>query len=60
MDLGLKDKLIVVGGGAGSLGSAICQTLREEDAKVLVADIIKGLDLSDPEQVNSFFQELRP
>ena len=39
MDLCLKDKVVVVVGGAGNLGTVICDVLREEGAVVRIADI---------------------
>ena len=41
MDLKLKGKLIVVGGGAGGVGRALCDVLRKEESEVVVADIKK-------------------
>jgi NAD(P)-dependent dehydrogenase (short-subunit alcohol dehydrogenase family) len=42
---GLKDKRIIVAGGATGIGAATAQRLAEEGAKVLVGDIYKkGLD----------------
>jgi len=39
MDLGLSNRLIVVTGGAGGIGEAICRVLAEEGARVVVADV---------------------
>lgn len=39
MDLGLKDKVAVVTGGANGIGAAICGALCAEGARVVVADI---------------------
>ncbi|MDI6602624.1 MAG: SDR family oxidoreductase [Patescibacteria group bacterium] len=59
MELGLKDKLIVVGGGAGGIGSAVCEILRKEEAQVVIADLKNGVDLGDPHKVKDFFTDLR-
>jgi 3-oxoacyl-[acyl-carrier protein] reductase len=39
MDLKLKDKVAIVTGGGRGIGEAICLTLADEGAKILVADI---------------------
>jgi 3-oxoacyl-[acyl-carrier protein] reductase len=39
MDLGLKDKTVLVLGGGGGLGSAIAKALSAEEARVAIADI---------------------
>lgn len=36
---GLKDKVIIVTGGAGGIGSATCKRLAQEGAKVAVFDM---------------------
>ena len=36
---GLRDKVIIVTGGAGGIGAALCQRFAEEGAKVAVCDI---------------------
>lgn len=40
----LKDKVAIVTGGAGGLGSTVCLALAEQGAKVVVNDIGTGLD----------------
>ena len=35
---GLRDKSVLVTGGGGAIGAAICRRFAEEGAKVLVAD----------------------
>jgi len=60
MDLGLKDKLIVVGGGAGGIGRVVCKTLLAEGAEVIIADVANGdVDLSNQTGTQEFFQTLR-
>jgi NAD(P)-dependent dehydrogenase (short-subunit alcohol dehydrogenase family) len=39
MDLGLSNRVVVVTGGAGGIGEAICRTLAAEGAHVVVADV---------------------
>ena len=58
MNLGLKDKVIVTGGGAGSIGSVTCKLLEEKGAEVIVADLKNGIDLSKPDKVKKFFKKL--
>ena len=36
---GLKDKVVIVTGGAGGIGSATCRRLAEEGAKVAIFDM---------------------
>src|SRR5690606_3205812 len=43
---GLKDKVIIVTGGAGGIGSATCRRLAEEGAKVAIFD----MNIADAEQ----------
>ncbi|KKQ75764.1 MAG: hypothetical protein US98_C0060G0002 [Parcubacteria group bacterium GW2011_GWC1_38_6] len=60
MDLGLKNKLIVVGGGAGGIGRIVCETLLTEGAEVIVADVANGdIDLCSPNETQRFFQDLK-
>lgn len=42
MNLGLKDKVFIVTGGAKGIGGGISQTLAAEGAKVVIADHIKS------------------
>lgn len=42
MPISIKGKVIVVTGGAGEIGSAICRRLVEEEAAVVMADIADG------------------
>jgi len=55
MELGLKDKLIAIGGGAGSIGTVLCDILRSEGAEVIIADKKNGFDLSKPQKTKLFF-----
>ena len=59
MDLKLKDKVIIVGGGEGGIGTVVCDFLREEGARVISLDKKKGDDLSNPEMVKRVFSEIR-
>src|SRR4051812_46931374 len=40
---GIQDKVIVVTGGGGGMGAAICRRLAEEGAKVAIFDVDEGL-----------------
>ena len=42
MTISIKDKVVVVTGGAGEMGSAIARRLVDEGAKVVIADISDG------------------
>lgn len=55
MDLGLKGKVIPVGGGAGGVGKAVCAFLESEGAIPIAWDIKTGTDLSDPKEVDEAF-----
>lgn len=59
MEIDLKDKVIIVGGGAGGIGSVLCNLLRKEKAQVVVADLKTGIDLGNPKKVKDFFTSLR-
>ena len=45
MPIGVKDKVVVVTGGVGEMGSSIARRLVEEGAKVVVADVADGAQL---------------
>lgn len=45
MAINIQDKVVIVTGGVGEIGSAIARRLVEEDAKVVIADIADGSDL---------------
>lgn len=59
MELGLKNQVIVIGGGAGGIGSALYKVLAQEGAQVFVADLVNGIDLGSPQPVKDFFADLR-
>ncbi|MBI4101385.1 MAG: SDR family oxidoreductase [Candidatus Nealsonbacteria bacterium] len=59
MDLGLKGKVIIVGGGHGGIGSFIGRALREEGAIVVSLDFQDGKNLADPAIVVDIFADLR-
>ena len=46
MAISIKDKVVVVTGGAGEMGSAIARRLVDEGAKVVIADISDGSALA--------------
>lgn len=56
MELGLRGKLIVVGGGSGGIGRFVVETLRHEGAEVVIAT---GVDLANPGEVQEYFAGLR-
>lgn len=45
MAISIQDKVVIVTGGVGEIGSAIARRLVEEGAKVVIADIADGSDL---------------
>jgi 2-hydroxycyclohexanecarboxyl-CoA dehydrogenase len=48
MELGLKDKVVIVTGSASGIGKAVAKTFGEEGAKVVVADILdQGAETAD-------------
>ena len=46
MPISIEDKVVVITGGAGEMGSAIARRLVDEGAKVVLADIADGADLA--------------
>src|SRR5262245_24746736 len=46
MAISAKDKVVVITGGAGEMGSSIARRLVDEGAKVVVADIVDGSALA--------------
>jgi NAD(P)-dependent dehydrogenase (short-subunit alcohol dehydrogenase family) len=46
MAITIKDKVVIVTGGAGEMGSAIVRRLADEGAKVVIADIADGSALA--------------
>ncbi len=47
MAISVKDKVVIVTGGAGEMGSAIARRLANEGAKVVIADIADGSSLAE-------------
>jgi len=47
MAISVKDKVVIVTGGAGEMGSAIARRLASEGAKVVIADIADGSALAE-------------
>ena len=47
MPISAKDKVVIVTGGAGEMGSSIARRLVDEGAKVVIADIVDGSALAD-------------
>lgn len=47
MAISIKDKVVIVTGGAGEMGSAIARRLADEGAKVVIADIADGSALAE-------------
>lgn len=47
----LNDKVVVVTGGSGFLGSQYCSALRDAGASVINWDLDTGVDISDPESI---------
>ena len=46
MAISVKDKVVIVTGGAGEMGSVIARRLADEGAKVVIADIADGSALA--------------
>ena len=51
MNLQLNDKVVVITGGAGSLGSAAARSFLEEGAMVAIADLPRARLHWDPESI---------
>ena len=47
MPISAKDKVVIITGGAGEMGSSIARRLVDEGAKVVIADIADGSALAD-------------
>ena len=47
MPISVKDKAVIVTGGAGEMGSSIARRLVDEGAKVVIADVADGSALAD-------------
>lgn len=59
MNLNFKDKVVVVGGGEGSVGKVLMQMLRDEGAMAVSLDISLGHDLGDPTALQEIFTDLK-
>ena len=46
MPITIKDKVVVVTGGAGEIGSSLCRRLVDEGAAVVMVDIADGRELA--------------
>ncbi|OHA64852.1 MAG: hypothetical protein A2672_01550 [Candidatus Wildermuthbacteria bacterium RIFCSPHIGHO2_01_FULL_49_22b] len=60
--LDMEGQTIIVLGGAGAVGTAICERLQKEGANVVVADIkdvLNPVDLSQEQEVEKFFGQLK-
>jgi len=56
--MSLEGKHVLVTGGGGGLGAAICQDLSRAGASVAVADIKQGVDITDDLKVEELFKKL--
>ncbi len=54
MDLGLKDKKVVVTGGSSGIGKAISEAFEKEGSQVFVLDKKEGFDASNESDVERF------
>ena len=55
---GLKDKVMIVTGGAGGIGSATCRRLAEEGAKVAIFDMNLEAAEKLANEINQYGQAL--
>ena len=55
-----QDKSVLVTGGAGFLGSFVCERLRAQNVKQLIVPRRKDTDLTDAVAVRSLYAEARP
>lgn len=55
----LQDKIIVVLGGKGLLGSAIVNECQKDGARVVIGDIQDGVDVTNEERLSAFAQEVK-
>lgn len=58
MDLGLKDKKVVVTGGESGIGKAIVEAFEREGAQVFVLDKKSGFDASNEQDVQKFHRKI--
>lgn len=56
----LSQQRIVVTGGAGFLGKAVCRQLQERGCREILVPRRKDYDLTDREQVRRLYEEMRP
>ena len=50
----LKDKIVIVTGGSGLIGSAIVEDLKSEGAKVYNFDIVDNYDINNITSIDKF------
>ena len=55
----LQDKVVVVLGGKGLLGSAIADECKKYGAQVAIADIVDGVDVTNEAQLTAFAQKVK-
>ncbi len=57
MELGLKDKKVVVTGGASGIGKVIAEAFEREGAQVFILDKKTGFDASNEQDVEKFYRK---
>ncbi len=58
MDLGLKDKKVVVTGGSSGIGKAVSEAFEKEGAQVFILDKKGGFDASNESDVERFHRKV--